>query len=311
MTAMTIDGAASPPRRAGRVPAQPPGADQPGAGRPAAGAAAPYPRAAPRGGRPAGRGRASPGTPGWSRAARSTPAPRCSTRSPARCGWTRPSGSTCSGWPTCRTRRPRPGTPCRASRSRRRSRTSWTAGAAPGLACSTSAIDLLGLERRVRRAAGPGVTGAAPGERNILLANFTYAGLLPPLRQPARAAGPAGRPVPRAYGRHVGEPAWTGFIRRLQAASPHFAELWAEHDVASPVTYLKLFRHPAFGAAGHDHHQPRRAVRALHPDGGLHARPTRSAGSRSASCWPVRAPMPSSPAPPRTASAAPNSPPPA
>jgi hypothetical protein len=49
-----------------------------------------------------------------------------------------------------------------------------------------------------------------------------------------------------AYGRHVGEPAWTGFVRRLQAMSPLFARLWAEHDVASPATYLKICRHPAY-----------------------------------------------------------------
>jgi len=48
-----------------------------------------------------------------------------------------------------------------------------------------------------------------------------------------------------AYGRHVGEPAWTGFVRRLQARSQHFARLWAEQDVASHATYLKIFRHPA------------------------------------------------------------------
>jgi transcriptional regulator with XRE-family HTH domain len=48
-----------------------------------------------------------------------------------------------------------------------------------------------------------------------------------------------------AYGRHVGEPAWTGFVRRLQAVSPQFARLWAEQDVASPITFLKIFRHPA------------------------------------------------------------------
>lgn len=48
-----------------------------------------------------------------------------------------------------------------------------------------------------------------------------------------------------AYGRHLGEPAWTGFVRRLQARSPRFARLWAEQDVASHATYLKIFRHPA------------------------------------------------------------------
>src|SRR6266536_861426 len=46
-----------PPHRAGRVPAQPPRADQPRRRRPAAGVAAPHPGAPPRGGRPARRGR--------------------------------------------------------------------------------------------------------------------------------------------------------------------------------------------------------------------------------------------------------------
>jgi hypothetical protein len=49
-----------------------------------------------------------------------------------------------------------------------------------------------------------------------------------------------------AYGRHVGEPAWTGFVRRLQAASPEFSRMWAQHEVASPASYLKIFRHPAY-----------------------------------------------------------------
>jgi hypothetical protein len=48
-----------------------------------------------------------------------------------------------------------------------------------------------------------------------------------------------------AYGRHLGEPAWTGFVRRLQAASPEFAQLWERHEVAGPASYLKTFSHPA------------------------------------------------------------------
>src|SRR5262249_46359013 len=48
-----------------------------------------------------------------------------------------------------------------------------------------------------------------------------------------------------AYGSHVGEPAWTKFVRRLQGASPEFSKLWAQHEVASPSSYLKIFRHPA------------------------------------------------------------------
>jgi len=49
-----------------------------------------------------------------------------------------------------------------------------------------------------------------------------------------------------AYGRHLGEPAWTGFVRRLQAVSATFARLWDEHEVASQASYLKIFRHPAY-----------------------------------------------------------------
>jgi transcriptional regulator with XRE-family HTH domain len=49
------------------------------------------------------------------------------------------------------------------------------------------------------------------------------------------------------YGRHVGEPAWDEFVKRLCAASPEFAELWAEHGVADGGVRVKVFRHPALG----------------------------------------------------------------
>jgi MmyB-like transcription regulator ligand binding domain len=50
-----------------------------------------------------------------------------------------------------------------------------------------------------------------------------------------------------AYGRHVGDPAWTHFIRRLEALSPAFAAAWAAHDVSRPTRYTKKFRHPGVG----------------------------------------------------------------
>ncbi|GAA4483052.1 hypothetical protein GCM10023191_004060 [Actinoallomurus oryzae] len=50
-----------------------------------------------------------------------------------------------------------------------------------------------------------------------------------------------------SYGRHLGEPAWTEFVARLSAASPDFAELWAAHDVGTPTTRVKVFRHAAVG----------------------------------------------------------------
>ncbi|MFI5688496.1 helix-turn-helix transcriptional regulator [Streptomyces sp. NPDC051636] len=50
-----------------------------------------------------------------------------------------------------------------------------------------------------------------------------------------------------SYGRHVGEPSWENFIRRLSAASPRFAELWANGEVIPPGPRVKTFRHQAVG----------------------------------------------------------------
>ena len=50
-----------------------------------------------------------------------------------------------------------------------------------------------------------------------------------------------------AYGRHVGEPAWEGYIAALAAASPYFAELWASGEVVRPGPRVKTFRHRAVG----------------------------------------------------------------
>jgi hypothetical protein len=46
---------------------------------------------------------------------------------------------------------------------------------------------------------------------------------------------------------HVGEPAWKCMVKRLQDASPEFAELWARHDIAAPENLTKRFRHPQLG----------------------------------------------------------------
>jgi transcriptional regulator with XRE-family HTH domain len=50
-----------------------------------------------------------------------------------------------------------------------------------------------------------------------------------------------------AYGLHAGEPLWEDFIRRLSAASPFFARLWASGDVAEPGRRVKVFRHAEAG----------------------------------------------------------------
>jgi transcriptional regulator with XRE-family HTH domain len=92
----------------------------------------------------------------------------------------------------------------------------------------------------------PGVIGAAPAERNVLWQCFMHPACCHPYVNRDGQLSTLVAQLRGAYGRHVGEPAWTGFVRRLQALSPHFARLWAEHDVASPATYLKIFRHPAY-----------------------------------------------------------------
>jgi transcriptional regulator with XRE-family HTH domain len=50
-----------------------------------------------------------------------------------------------------------------------------------------------------------------------------------------------------SFGQHLGEPAWTGFIQQLSAASPEFAKLWTRHEVASPGSRTKHFLHPEAG----------------------------------------------------------------
>ncbi len=91
----------------------------------------------------------------------------------------------------------------------------------------------------------PGVISQPSCERNTLWLSFTYPSCCHPYLNCAEQLGMLVAQLRGAYGRHVGEPAWTKFVRRLQAASPEFGRLWAQHEVASPASYLKIFRHPA------------------------------------------------------------------
>jgi len=92
----------------------------------------------------------------------------------------------------------------------------------------------------------PGVTGATPGERNTLWQVFTTPDCCHPYVSRHEQVATLVAQLRGAYARHLGEPAWTGFVRRLQAVSAPFARLWDEHEVASSASYLKVFRHPAF-----------------------------------------------------------------
>ncbi|HET7244371.1 MAG TPA: helix-turn-helix transcriptional regulator, partial [Streptosporangiaceae bacterium] len=92
----------------------------------------------------------------------------------------------------------------------------------------------------------PRMAEAAPGERNTLLYCFAAGGCCSVVenREDQKAALVA--QLRAAYGHHVGDPAWTAFIRRLEAASPEFAAMWATQDVAYPLYHRKVFRHPLY-----------------------------------------------------------------
>ena len=110
----------------------------------------------------------------------------------------------------------------------------------------TERFDLLAWNP-VYAAIFPSVTSAPPAERNTLLSVFTSLPCCAPYENHQMSCAVMVGQLRAAYGKHVGDPAWTHFIRRLEAESPAFAEFWAAHDVAQPTSMVKNLRHPAVG----------------------------------------------------------------
>jgi transcriptional regulator with XRE-family HTH domain len=50
-----------------------------------------------------------------------------------------------------------------------------------------------------------------------------------------------------AMAEHVAEPSWKSLVKRLEAESPLFRQLWNEHDVTCEPVRTKRFRHPEAG----------------------------------------------------------------
>jgi transcriptional regulator with XRE-family HTH domain len=110
----------------------------------------------------------------------------------------------------------------------------------------TERFDLLAWNQ-VYASLFPRLTSAPPDERNTLVSVLTHPRCCSPVNdQEAHCDTMIGQ-LRAAYARHVGDPAWTHFIRRLEALSPAFAQTWAAHDVAQPRTVVKVFRHPGVG----------------------------------------------------------------
>ena len=85
-----------------------------------------------------------------------------------------------------------------------------------------------------------------PAARNTLLYCFTRSECCSAIENRADQRAAMVAQLRAAYAHHVGDPAWTGFIRRMEAASPEFAAMWATQDVAQPAYYAKVFRHPLY-----------------------------------------------------------------
>ena len=87
---------------------------------------------------------------------------------------------------------------------------------------------------------------APPPERNALRYIFTGPDCCSAVDNRADQRAAMVAQLRAAYGHHVGDPAWTGFIRRMEAASPEFAAMWATQDVAQQAYYAKVLRHPLY-----------------------------------------------------------------
>jgi transcriptional regulator with XRE-family HTH domain len=92
----------------------------------------------------------------------------------------------------------------------------------------------------------PRVRDTPPSERNTILNCFASSPCCSAYENSAGMRAALVAQLRAAYGRHVGEPAWTGFIKKLEAASAEFAQAWATHDVAVAVSVAKVFRHPLY-----------------------------------------------------------------
>jgi transcriptional regulator with XRE-family HTH domain len=92
----------------------------------------------------------------------------------------------------------------------------------------------------------PRTPGLPRSERNTLLRSFTVPSCCSALENGADQRAAMVAQLRAAYGRHVGEPAWTEFIKRMEAVSPEFAQMWATQDVAAATSHTKVFRHPLY-----------------------------------------------------------------
>ena len=110
----------------------------------------------------------------------------------------------------------------------------------------TERFDLIAWNQ-IYAALFPRLVRQPPADRNTLLHCLTSPSCCSPMPDPGQASVTLVGQLRANYGKHVGDPAWTHFIRRLEGASPVFAAAWAGQDVALPASYVKRFRHATLG----------------------------------------------------------------
>ncbi|WP_018350242.1 helix-turn-helix transcriptional regulator [Longispora albida] len=115
---------------------------------------------------------------------------------------------------------------------------------APLLGCVyNTRYDLLAWNEPYRRLF-PNLCAAPEPERNAIWQTFMCPPKRSPYVNPEQDLPFMVARLRAGFGAHVGEPAWTDFVRRLSAASPEFVRLWSAHDVADSSSRVKIFRHP-------------------------------------------------------------------
>jgi hypothetical protein len=92
----------------------------------------------------------------------------------------------------------------------------------------------------------PGIVGSTV-RRNTVWCIFTTPSCCNPLVHPGEELPRLVAMLRSGYGRHVGEPEWETFLQALRGASPLFAQMWAQQQVAAPGPMRKVFRHAAVG----------------------------------------------------------------
>ncbi|MFE1173569.1 helix-turn-helix transcriptional regulator [Streptomyces sp. NPDC058773] len=81
-----------------------------------------------------------------------------------------------------------------------------------------------------------------PDDRNVLWRLFTADEESQPLVEWEREVAFMVGQLRAEFGRHLHDPRWRAYVRKLSGASPRFAEMWARHEVTAPVTHRKRFR---------------------------------------------------------------------